>query len=87
VVRPHRAVCGTVDIRFVSTIASVDQDATGVRAVLDDGTTMAADLLIGADGVHSTVRQLVFGPEERFRLDLNHITIHLEMARDGVDRV
>jgi len=68
----YRAIRGTVDIRFATTLASVDQDATGVRAVLDDGTTVTADLVIGADGVHSTVRRLAFGPEERFRRDLNH---------------
>ncbi|GAB2445593.1 hypothetical protein GCM10027187_08810 [Streptosporangium sandarakinum] len=38
----------------------------GVRVTLTDGTTLDADLLIGADGIHSTVRRLVFGEEERF---------------------
>ena len=32
----------------------------------NDGTTESFDLLIGADGVHSTTRTLVFGPEEQF---------------------
>ena len=27
---------------------------------------LEADLLIGADGIHSVIRELVFGPEEEF---------------------
>ncbi|WP_433540176.1 FAD-dependent monooxygenase [Streptosporangium sandarakinum] len=41
-------------------------DGGGVRVTLADGTTLDADLLIGADGIHSAVRRLVFGEEERF---------------------
>ena len=33
---------------------------------LDDGQVLEADLLIGADGVHSAIRALAFGPEEDF---------------------
>ncbi|SEP53561.1 FAD-dependent monooxygenase [Amycolatopsis saalfeldensis] len=62
-----------VEIRFGTTIDSITKDGTGVRVGLSDGATEHADLLIGADGVHSKVRQLVFGPEHRFRRDLNHI--------------
>ena len=34
--------------------------------MLTDGTTLSADLVVGADGPHSAVRRLVFGPEEQF---------------------
>ena len=33
---------------------------------LTDGSTVRADLVVGADGPHSAVRRLAFGPEERF---------------------
>ncbi|MEV4471320.1 FAD-dependent monooxygenase [Nonomuraea sp. NPDC049504] len=67
------AVHGKVPIRFGTTVSAVKQADHGVRAVLDDGTVLDADLLIGADGLHSKVRELVFGPEERFRRDLGHV--------------
>jgi 2-polyprenyl-6-methoxyphenol hydroxylase-like FAD-dependent oxidoreductase len=37
-----------------------------VTASLSDGTTISADLVVGADGPHSAVRRLAFGPEEEF---------------------
>ena len=37
-------------------VVKVDQRDDGVSASLHDGTTVAADLLIGADGVHSVAR-------------------------------
>ena len=34
--------------------------------VFDDGSSESFDLLIGADGIHSNTRELVFGPEKEF---------------------
>lgn len=47
-------------------LASVETVPDGVRAVLTDGTVLNADLLVGADGIHSQVRAMLFGPEPRF---------------------
>ena len=55
-----------VDLRFGTTPAAVENHSDGVRVTLDDGTVLEADLLAGADGIHSTVRRLVFGPEREF---------------------
>jgi deazaflavin-dependent oxidoreductase (nitroreductase family) len=54
---------GGVQLRFGCSVADIDNSPTGVRATLTDGSTVHADLLVGADGIHSKVRQLVFGPE------------------------
>jgi 2-polyprenyl-6-methoxyphenol hydroxylase-like FAD-dependent oxidoreductase len=40
-------------------LADATQTADGVIARFDDGTEAAGDILIGADGIHSTVRTLI----------------------------
>jgi 2-polyprenyl-6-methoxyphenol hydroxylase-like FAD-dependent oxidoreductase len=59
-------VAGRADLRFGCSITQLANSADGVRVTLTDGTVLDADLLVGADGVHSAVRRMAFGPEERF---------------------
>ncbi|WP_199516683.1 FAD-dependent monooxygenase [Nucisporomicrobium flavum] len=59
-----------VDLRHATTISAVDNRADGVTVTSDDGSTLAADLLVGCDGVHSGVRALVFGPDADYVRDL-----------------
>jgi salicylate hydroxylase len=44
----------------------VDLEQKGERVVarFDNGATIEADMLVGADGIHSRVRHIVFGPEQ-----------------------
>ncbi|MFE6223952.1 FAD-dependent monooxygenase [Streptomyces sp. NPDC057854] len=51
---------------FGDSLTGLEQDRTGVRADFAHGPSRRFDLVIGADGLHSTVRRLAFGPEERF---------------------
>ncbi|MQA83007.1 MAG: FAD-dependent oxidoreductase [Streptosporangiales bacterium] len=67
-----KALDDTVDVRFDTSVTHIAQDDDGVTATLTDGTQLTTDLLVGADGLHSTVWQLVFGPERQFRRDLGH---------------
>jgi salicylate hydroxylase len=46
------------------TCAAVTQTETFAQARFQDGTSAAAPLLIGADGIHSTVRAALFGPSK-----------------------
>ena len=41
------------------TLVAVSQDETGATATLDDGTRLRARYIVGADGMHSTVRKSV----------------------------
>ena len=52
--------------RFNTRITELSQNGDAVEATLADGTKLSVDLVVGADGPHSTVRRLVFGPEEQF---------------------
>jgi 2-polyprenyl-6-methoxyphenol hydroxylase-like FAD-dependent oxidoreductase len=76
-----------VEIRFGTSIAGVEQDPDGVDVTLSDGTVERADLLVGADGLHSATRRLVLGPEDDLRLDLNHMAgvFTLDTLPDGVE--
>jgi 2-polyprenyl-6-methoxyphenol hydroxylase-like FAD-dependent oxidoreductase len=55
-----------VETIFGDSIAAVDEHNDGVRLTFDQGAPRDFDLVIGADGLHSNVRRLVFGPEEDF---------------------
>ena len=55
-----------VEYRFDTRISALEQTDDAVDVTLTDGTTLAVDLVVGADGPHSAVRRMVFGPEERF---------------------
>ncbi|MEU4191276.1 FAD-dependent monooxygenase [Kribbella sp. NPDC026611] len=55
-----------VEYRYDDSIVELDQDASGVSVTFASGTTERFDLVIGADGVHSRVRRLAFGPEPEF---------------------
>jgi 2-polyprenyl-6-methoxyphenol hydroxylase-like FAD-dependent oxidoreductase len=57
---------GDVDLRFGAEVTDVSDEAGCVQVGTAAGTCYKADLLVGADGVHSTVRGLVFGTENRY---------------------
>lgn len=61
---------GHVETIFGDSVRALDDDGARVRATFDSGRTRDFELVIGADGQHSRVRRLVFGPEERFEKPL-----------------
>ncbi|TCC35342.1 FAD-dependent monooxygenase [Kribbella speibonae] len=64
VLREH--LPSAVDLRYGATLTGVTPRADGVQVELADGSTLDGDLLIGADGIHSAVRRLAFGPESSY---------------------
>src|SRR5215472_16096567 len=62
----YEALAGQVEVRFGRSLTHIMPGPDAVEVTFNDGTTDSFDLLIGADGVHSTSRALVFGPEEQF---------------------
>lgn len=62
----YRTIEDSAPTVFGDSITGIDQRSGGVRVTFENGPADDFDLLIGADGLHSNVRGLVFGPEERF---------------------
>lgn len=56
----------TAEYIFDDTITAVQDDGAAVRVTFERAAPRSFDLVIGADGLHSNVRRLVFGPEENF---------------------
>jgi 2-polyprenyl-6-methoxyphenol hydroxylase-like FAD-dependent oxidoreductase len=52
---------GEDNVQLGMTCVGFTQDATGVSAIFADGQEVQADVLIGADGIHSVVRTQLFG--------------------------
>jgi 2-polyprenyl-6-methoxyphenol hydroxylase-like FAD-dependent oxidoreductase len=61
-----KSIQGQIDLRWGATVNEISQDREAVRVTLSDGTTQAADVVVGADGVHSGIRELAFGGETQF---------------------
>ncbi|WP_406513280.1 FAD-dependent monooxygenase [Streptomyces sp. NBC_00161] len=67
-----REVADDVEIRFGDSIRALKQDAHGVTVAFERAPVRRFDLVIGADGMHSNLRRLAFGPEERFVRHKDH---------------
>ena len=61
-----QAGIGDADIRFNTTIETLKQEREEVEATFSDGRCETFDLVVGADGMHSSVRRLVFSEPTYF---------------------
>ncbi len=83
----HNATGDRVEYVFGDSITRVDQGGDGVVVEFEKGGTRRFDLLVGADGMHSNVRRLVFGPHRDHVRDLGCYvalyTMPAELDLDG----
>lgn len=63
----HDVTREDVEYVFGDSIAALEEADDGVLVTFGHGAARRFDLVVGADGMHSGVRALAFGPEERFR--------------------
>ncbi|MGW5141705.1 FAD-dependent monooxygenase [Nocardia beijingensis] len=76
-----------VEYVFGDRIAGLTQDADGVDVAFDSGDRRRFDLVVGADGLHSSLRAMVFGPRERFVRHLGHVLAFYSVPNEfGLDR-
>ena len=72
----HEASRRDTEYLFGDSIASLTQGDERVEVTFERGGARSFDLVIGADGLHSNVRALVFGDESRF---IRHLGIYLSV--------
>jgi 2-polyprenyl-6-methoxyphenol hydroxylase-like FAD-dependent oxidoreductase len=68
------AVPDEVDVQFGNSVTALEQDADGVTAEFESGPARRFELVVGADGAHSGVRALTFGPEVDY---LTHLGVYV----------
>jgi len=68
----YAALEGEVETLFGDSVATVEERDEGLRLGFDHAPPREVDLLVGADGLHSRVRRLAFGPEEQFEVRLGY---------------
>jgi 2-polyprenyl-6-methoxyphenol hydroxylase-like FAD-dependent oxidoreductase len=86
----HHITAEDVTYVFDDSISALTQHGSGVAVEFERGTAREFDLVIGADGVYSQVRQLAFGPHAGA---LRHLGLsgagfstanHLGLERNGL---
>jgi 2-polyprenyl-6-methoxyphenol hydroxylase-like FAD-dependent oxidoreductase len=76
-----------VEYLFGDRIAALDEDAQGVAVRFDSGAERRFDLVVGADGLHSGLRAMVFGPHADHVHHLGHYLAFYTVPNHlGLDR-
>ncbi|MGX1909991.1 FAD-dependent monooxygenase [Streptomyces phaeochromogenes] len=68
----YGAVRDEVEFVFDDSIDALKEHEHGVDVTFRSGVQRSFDLVLGADGLHSRTRELVFGPEEQFHRYLGY---------------
>lgn len=73
----RQALPDRAELRFTESIASLRDTGDRVAVAFASGREASYDVVVGADGMHSAVRRLVFGPEEGFT---RHLGVYVALA-------
>ena len=58
--------CDGIETRFGTEVTGIEDRGDRAEVSLSDGTREPFDIVVGADGLHSKVRDLIFGPQAQF---------------------
>ncbi len=72
---------GEVELVLGDTVRELADDGERVRVTFESGSTRDFDLVFGADGLHSRVRRLAFGPDEQFEKYLGLVVAAFDAER------
>jgi 2-polyprenyl-6-methoxyphenol hydroxylase-like FAD-dependent oxidoreductase len=74
-------IANSVEIIFGDRIRNLQERDDGVEVQFEQAAgTRRFDLVVGADGLHSDVRRLVFGPQAQFEKQLGYMVAAFETA-------
>ncbi len=76
----YDAAKGDAEWIFHDSIAKLEQDENGVDVTFEHAAPRRFDLVIGADGLHSNVRRLAFGPERDY---VEHLGMYIATVPFG----
>src|SRR5262249_30881918 len=65
---------------FGDEVVGLREESEGVTVEFEHAGRRRFDLVIGADGLHSSIRRLVFGPQSRFEKQLGYVVAAFEIA-------
>jgi 2-polyprenyl-6-methoxyphenol hydroxylase-like FAD-dependent oxidoreductase len=68
----YGALDGSVETVFGDSIAGIHEERDCLRVSFERAAPRDFDLVIGADGLHSRVRQLIFGSDPNFEVSLGY---------------
>lgn len=69
-----------IEVIFGDEIVGLQEHSSGVRVQIKRGGEREFDLVIGADGLHSGVRRLAFGPQHQFEKKLGYAVAAFEIG-------
>ncbi|MPZ40157.1 MAG: FAD-binding domain [Rhizobiales bacterium] len=75
-----KALDGKVETIFGDHITAIEQDDAGVQVSFGKSQARRFDIVVGADGLHSAVRSLQFGDEDRFEKYLGYYVASFGVA-------
>lgn len=70
----------TTEVIFNDEVVGLEEQADGVSVPLKHGGERRFDLVVGADGLHSSVRRIAFGPQHQFETSLGYIVAAFEVS-------
>jgi len=76
----EKAASFGIPVRFGISVQNIKEEEADVSVQFSDNSRDSFALVFGADGTHSRVRELLFGPEEQFRRYLGYYVaaFHIE---------
>jgi 2-polyprenyl-6-methoxyphenol hydroxylase-like FAD-dependent oxidoreductase len=74
------AIKNDTEIIFGNEVVGLQEQSDSVQVAFKRGNPRRFDLVVGADGLHSAVRRLVFGSQDRFEKRLGYIVAAFEVS-------